>query len=61
VGVPTDRVRAHCWLNLASAAGQPGAREKLAAIDGQITPEQRAEAEKMAREKWDAFSTRRAR
>lgn len=56
VGVPVDRVRAHCWLNLASAADVPGAREQLATVDGQITPEQRAEAEKMAREKWEAFS-----
>lgn len=56
VGVPVDRVRAHCWLNLASAADVPGAREQLAAVDVQITPEQRAEAEKMAREKWEAFS-----
>jgi TonB family protein len=61
VGVPVDRVRAHCWLNLAGAAGQPGARQQLAAIDGQLTPEQRAEAEKMARDKWDALSALRGR
>ncbi|MBM3874847.1 MAG: TonB family protein [Verrucomicrobia bacterium] len=61
VGVPVDRVRAHCWLNLASAADVPGAREQLAAVDAQMTPEQRAEAEKMAREKWDALSARRGR
>lgn len=61
VGVPVDRVRAHCWLNLAGAAGQPGARQQLASIDGQMTPEQRAEAEKMARDKWDALSALRGR
>jgi TonB family protein len=61
LGVPVDRVWAHCWLNLASAAGEPGARQQLAAIDGQLTPEQRAEAEKMARDKWDTLSALRGR
>jgi hypothetical protein len=49
-GVPQDYVRAHLWFNLASAQGSDraiDAREKIAEV---MTPQQIAEAQKLARE-----------
>jgi hypothetical protein len=53
-GVPQDYVQAHMWYNLA-AAGQPG-RTRDVAVGGRdeiaklMTPEQIAEAQRLARE-----------
>jgi TPR repeat protein len=53
-GVPRDVVRAHMWYNLASAYGYEEGkkwRDRLAADDAfEMTPDQIAEAQKLARE-----------
>ena len=53
-GVPRDVVRAHMWYNLASAYGYADGkkwRDRLAAEDGlEMTRDQIAEAQKLARE-----------
>jgi TPR repeat protein len=48
-GVPQDYVTAHMWLDLAAASGDKNAviRDMIAA---QMTPEQIAEAQKLARQ-----------
>ncbi|MFP4502860.1 MAG: tetratricopeptide repeat protein, partial [Candidatus Hydrogenedentota bacterium] len=52
-GVVQDYVRAHMWLNLAASAGDADAREARDAIAGDMTQEQIAEAQRLARE-WQA-------
>jgi uncharacterized protein len=55
LGVPQDYVTAHMWFSLASARGNRDAvrdRDRIAAL---MTPEQIAEAQKLARE-WFAAS-----
>ena len=57
-GVPQDYVQAYAWCNLASARGEEPrdafaeARDKLAIW---MTPEERALAQKVAREYWEAY------
>jgi uncharacterized protein len=55
LGVPQDYVAAHMWFNLASASGNRDAARDRDRIAAQMTPEQIAEAQKLARE-WSAAS-----
>lgn len=50
VGMPQDYVLAHMWLNLAAAKGQERALEYRDQVIKEMTPEQIAEAQRMARE-----------
>ena len=49
-GVPKDYVEAHNWMNLASAQGLEKARQVLPKIESQMTTEQKAEAQRLARQ-----------
>jgi hypothetical protein len=49
-GVPQDFVLAHMWFNLAAAQSQDGAREAREKLTTILTPDQVAEAQRMARE-----------
>jgi TPR repeat protein len=49
-GVLKDSVQAHAWWNNASANGNEQAKENLSIIEKNMTPEQIAEATKLARE-----------
>jgi uncharacterized protein len=49
-GVPRDYLKAYMWVSLAAAQGYAHARESLDRIETRLTPEQRGEAQKMARE-----------
>ena len=49
-GVPLDYVEAYMWDLLAAAQGDANARKNLDLTETLLTPEQRAEAQKMARE-----------
>jgi TPR repeat protein len=48
-GVPQDYVQAHKWLNLSAAQGEAIAAENRDIIAKRMTPEQIAEAQKLAR------------
>jgi len=52
-GVPRDYVRAYMWFNLAAAQGIQGAERNRDGTALHMTPEQIAEAQKLARE-WKA-------
>ena len=45
-----DPVQAHIWFNVAGAAGDEEARKQLRLLEKEMTPEQKAEATKLARE-----------
>ena len=49
-GVPMDTVRAHMWFNLAAAMGNADALKNRDIAARKMTPDQMAEAQKMARE-----------
>jgi len=49
-GVAQDVVQSHMWLSLALSNGLEGARESLARVERKMTPEQIAQAQKLARE-----------
>ena len=49
-GVPQDYIRAHMWWNLAASSGNKNAVAGRDAISKQMTPDQIAEAQKLARE-----------
>ena len=49
-GVPQDYVLAHMWFNLAAAQGDGDAARTRVAIARRMTPDQVAEAQRMARE-----------
>ncbi len=49
-GVPMDDVRAHMWFNLAAARGNANAAKNRDIIATRLTPQQMAEAQKLARE-----------
>ncbi len=49
-GVPQDYVQAHMWANLAAAQGIKNALELRKLIAKKMTPEQIAEAQRLARE-----------
>ena len=50
VGTPQDYVEAHMWFNLAAARGDAAAADERDALAAEMTPEERAEARKRARE-----------
>ena len=50
LGVPQDYVTAHMWFNLAAARRNRDAERDRDKIAAQMTPEQIAEAQKLARE-----------
>ena len=49
-GVPQDFVRAYLWFNIAAAQGDKTAQKGRDLIVSQMTPDQIAEAQRMARE-----------
>jgi len=49
-GIPQDYVLAHMWANLASSQGDEGAVKKRDALAAVMTPQQIAEAQRLARE-----------
>ncbi len=49
-GVPQDYVLAHMWFNLAAALGNEAARESRDAVAKVMTPDQIAEAQRLARQ-----------
>ena len=49
-GVPQDYIQAHMWYNLAGAYGAKEWAERRDALAKQMTPDQIAEAQKLARE-----------
>ena len=49
-GVPKDEVEAYKWFLLAGAQGDEDAKEIIPFIEGNITPAQRAEGQRLARE-----------
>ena len=49
-GVPMDDVRAHMWFNLAAVKGDAIAVKNRDIIAKRLTPQQMAEAQKLARE-----------
>jgi hypothetical protein len=49
-GVPQDYILAHMWLNLSAAKGDQQASEARRTVAAQMSPEQLAEAQKLARE-----------
>ena len=49
-GVPKDLVQAHVWWNISGAAGNAEAKEALSDLEKEMTPDQKAEAMKLARE-----------
>ena len=49
-GVPMDDVRAHMWFNLAAVKGDADAVKNRDIIAKRLTPQQMAEAQKLARE-----------
>jgi TPR repeat protein len=58
-GVIKDIVQAHAWLNNASANGDERIRELMGFIEKQMTPEQIAEATKLAREIFERIQARK--
>ena len=56
-GVPKDYVRAHMWFDLSAAQGDTNAIKKRDWVAQHMTPEQIAEAQKLARE-WKPKSER---
>ena len=49
-GVPQDYVQAHKWFNLAASRGNPSALARRIEISQEMSSEQIAEAQKLARE-----------
>lgn len=49
-GVPRDYVAVHVWCNLASASGDAAAARARDALAAEMTPDQLAEAQRLARE-----------
>ena len=49
-GVPVDDVRAHMWFNLAAVKGDADAVNNRDIAAKRLTPQQMAEAQKLARE-----------
>lgn len=49
-GVPKDLVQAHAWTKVGNGAGNEAAKQQLQKLETQMTPEQIAEAAKLAAE-----------
>jgi TPR repeat protein len=56
-GVPQDYAQAHMWFNLAGASGDADAIKKRDTIARKMTPDQIAEAQRLARE-WKPTSAK---
>ena len=56
-GVPQDYIQAHMWFNLAGASGDADGIKERDAIAGKMTPDQIAEAQRLARE-WKPTATK---
>jgi len=50
LGVPRDLVSAHMWFNLAADGGDPAAGDALSMVASRMSPEQIADARRLARE-----------
>ena len=50
LGVPQDYVHAHMWISLAAAQGDADAVNNRDIVAAKMTPDQIAEAQKLARE-----------
>ena len=48
IGTRRDLVRAQQWLSLAAASGSQLAQDELAQLEPQLTPEEVAEAQRLA-------------
>ena len=57
IGVIEDEVMAHLWFNLAAAQGNKNAREYRDMVATEMTPDQIAEAQRLARE-WKPVTAR---
>jgi len=51
-GVPKDLAQAHMWFNLSGAKGSELAKHNLETLEKQMSAEQKAEAMKLARDRW---------
>jgi len=60
-GVPSDFVLAHKWFNLAAIRGERRAAHDRAELARDMTPEEVARAQRLAREWISAFGTSGAR
>ncbi len=49
-GVPQDNVQAHMWMSLVAAQGDEQARKSRDIVAEKMTPAQRADAQRLARE-----------
>ena len=49
LGVPKDKTEAYKWYLLAEAQGDEEAKKAISGIEGEITPAQRAEGQRLAR------------
>lgn len=54
IGVARDLVRAHMWLNLAATSGLDGVADIRQKAESEMTKEQVAEAERLARDWYEA-------
>ncbi len=56
-GVAQDRGQAYMWFSLAVAQDEEGARKELGLLESLMTPTQREEAQRMARERKPATAS----
>jgi uncharacterized protein len=56
-GVPQDYIQAHRWFNISSANGNPEAENLRNTVSKEMTPEQIAEAQKLAKEWFEKHPT----
>ena len=54
-GVPEDSVQAYAWFNIAAAQGDDSAEHGKKLIAESMTREQRARAQELARQYWEAY------
>ena len=52
-GVPKDLIHAHAWLTIAETKGSENARNELAILENEMTPEQKSKARELARALYD--------
>ena len=58
-GVPRDYVAAYAWLNLAAAGGEAAAGVERDAMAEQMTVDQIADGQRMARDLWERIEAAR--
>jgi len=54
-GVPKDYVEAHAWFNIAAANGHERAKKARTIAEAEMTRDQLAEAQKLARERFEMY------